>query len=131
MLETSANYGMQDRLVEFQAPLLAPQRGPRQVAGINNESEVAQLIVLADRIKNLVQDHTAAPKVRAMCGRANRSRGALAMKSSRSTFRRSTSLLLDICGRLASREQPVKHCRHLCQTRSQYTLERLPCPAAT
>lgn len=53
---------IEDRLEECESLLHALQRDPRQVARINIEFELAQLPALADRIKNLVQDHAPAPE---------------------------------------------------------------------
>ena len=52
---------IRNRLADGEPVLKQLQLDPRHVARIGIERELAQLNGLADRIKNLVQNHTAAP----------------------------------------------------------------------
>ena len=62
-VESAQNFPstVKDRLAYGESVLEQLQRDPRHVARIGIERELAQLNGLADRIKNLVQNHTAAP----------------------------------------------------------------------
>ena len=59
------------------------------------------------------------------------SRGVLATRSSRKSFKRSTRKSVDFCRRFLRREQPVRSCRRFCRTWLQCPPERFPSPAAT
>ena len=62
-VESAQNFPstIKDRLVDGESVLQQLHRDPRHVARIGIERDLAHLNDLADRIKNLVQNHTAAP----------------------------------------------------------------------